>query len=67
MYFASVAPATGMLAGLTMIPFRISGMRLNRASGSDARWLATTLDRESRRLGSRVTLHADDTLALEWG
>lgn len=67
MYFASVAPATGMLADLTMVPFRISRMRLNRASGSDARWLATTLDRESRRLGSRVTLRADDTLVLEWG
>jgi poly-gamma-glutamate synthesis protein (capsule biosynthesis protein) len=50
-----------------MVPMRIRRFRLNRASAEDAGWLAATLDRESRRLGSDVGLEADHSLSLRWG
>jgi poly-gamma-glutamate synthesis protein (capsule biosynthesis protein) len=37
-------------------------LRLNRATGEDAIWLRDTLDRESRKFGTQVTLNEDGTL-----
>lgn len=37
-----------------------------RASTTDARWLAETLHRECRELGASVHLAADSTLSLRW-
>ena len=48
----------------TMIPFRIRCFRLERASAEDARWLAETLEREGKRVGTRVTVKPDGTLEL---
>jgi hypothetical protein len=39
-------------------------MRLHRASGENARWLRGTLDKVSRRFGSRIDLGADGWLTL---
>jgi hypothetical protein len=39
-------------------------MRLHRASDSDARWLRKTLDKVSRRFGSRIDLRSDGLLTL---
>jgi len=67
MYFVSVNPRSGELTRLEMIPMRIRRFQLNRASGEEASWLAATMDRESRRFGSRVELQEDQSLILDWG
>jgi poly-gamma-glutamate capsule biosynthesis protein CapA/YwtB (metallophosphatase superfamily) len=54
LYFASIAPGTGELAALTMVPMQARNMRLRQASTADSRWLAATLDRISRGFGSRI-------------
>jgi poly-gamma-glutamate synthesis protein (capsule biosynthesis protein) len=64
LYFASVDPGTGQLAGLRMAPMRAQKMRLGHAPAPDRRWLRTVLDRISRPFGSRVGLQPDGMLAL---
>jgi poly-gamma-glutamate synthesis protein (capsule biosynthesis protein) len=63
MYFISLDRA-GALARLEMTPMRIRNFRLNRASDSEAEWLAKTLNRESQRLGSGVELLDQRSLLL---
>jgi poly-gamma-glutamate synthesis protein (capsule biosynthesis protein) len=67
MYFLRLDPAGGRLLRLWMVPLQIRRFRLNRASAEDARWLREEMDRESRRLGSRVEVGADGALELRWG
>jgi poly-gamma-glutamate synthesis protein (capsule biosynthesis protein) len=67
MYFLRMDPATGRLVNLWMTPMQIKYFRLNRVSSSDALWLRDTLNREGRRLGTRVELKRDDRLVLGWG
>lgn len=64
LYFASLAPGTGALQELRMVPMRARKMRLQRASAADSRWLTETLNRISRGFGSRVELQPDETLLL---
>ncbi|NIR45538.1 MAG: CapA family protein [Gemmatimonadetes bacterium] len=66
MYFPTFAPA-GELVGLEMTPMRIRRFRLQRASDDEARWLADTMDKESRRLGAGVERLDSGRLALRWG
>ncbi|MEE9465541.1 MAG: CapA family protein [Candidatus Neomarinimicrobiota bacterium] len=66
MYFVSVNPATGKLAGLQMTPTRIRNFRIHRAPETDARWLQDKLNREGQRLGTRVILNRMGTLTLHW-
>ncbi len=54
MYFPEVDPANGNLIGLDMTPLQIRRLRLNQALPADVDWLARTLDRESRKLGTHV-------------
>jgi poly-gamma-glutamate synthesis protein (capsule biosynthesis protein) len=67
MYFPTLDAATGRLARLAMTPTRIRHFRVNRAREEDARWLEGMLNREGRRLGTRVERQLDGTLALRWG
>jgi poly-gamma-glutamate capsule biosynthesis protein CapA/YwtB (metallophosphatase superfamily) len=64
LYFASLAPGTGTLQELRMVPMRARKMRLRHASPADSRWLAATLSRVSRGFRSRVELQPDGTLLL---
>ena len=64
-YFAAFAP-DGELMRLAMLPFQIRRFRLRRPSRPDCRWLARTLDRECRRLGTRVDEAAGGALELRW-
>jgi poly-gamma-glutamate capsule biosynthesis protein CapA/YwtB (metallophosphatase superfamily) len=64
LYFASVTPGTGELAALVMVPMQARNMRLRHASTADAEWLAATLDRISRRSGSRIERQSDGRLIL---
>ena len=64
LYFASIAPGTGELEALTMVPMQARNMRLRHASAADGRWLAATLDRISRGFGSRIEYQPDGRLIL---
>jgi poly-gamma-glutamate synthesis protein (capsule biosynthesis protein) len=64
MFFPSLNPATGQLEALRMAPMQIRGMRLNRPSSEDARWLCDTLNRISGPFGVHVSL--SDGGALRW-
>jgi poly-gamma-glutamate synthesis protein (capsule biosynthesis protein) len=64
LYFVSVDPDTGKLAGLRMAPMQARQMRLRHSSSEDAKWLGRVLDRVSRSFGSRINLEPDGMLAL---
>jgi poly-gamma-glutamate capsule biosynthesis protein CapA/YwtB (metallophosphatase superfamily) len=66
MYFPTIRIDDGMLVSLEMVPLQIRNMRLNRASRADVEWLARTLNREGKPLGTCVRLGSDDVLRLEW-
>jgi len=66
MYFPCLDRRSGELLALEMTPLRLRGLRLERASAEEARWLGETLDRESRRLGAAVELSAAGRLASRW-
>ncbi len=67
LYFVMLDRATGMLKRLSMQPMRIFRFRLQHATDSEAAWLQRTLDREGRRLNTRVEPAAGGTLELRWG
>ena len=64
MVFPTLDARTGALLRLTLTPTRVRRFRVERAARRDARWLAATLDRESRALGARIELGPEGTLAL---
>lgn len=66
MYFVSLDSSTGKLLKLQMTPTQIKRLKVNRASGEDAIWLRDTLNRESKKFGTRVELDSDNTFTLKW-
>ena len=66
MYFVTLSPATGRLAGLRMIPTTMRKFRVNRASRVDAEWLGQTLNREGKAFGTRVVFKENTVLDLRW-
>lgn len=66
MYFAGVDPSTGKLVRLHMTPTRIRNFRVQRASKADALWLRDILNREGRKLGTRVQLNGEQIFTLQW-
>lgn len=66
MYFADIDPASGNLLALELVPLNIRRFQLIHASSDDAEWLRQTLDRESRRFGSRVEPTPHRHFALCW-
>ncbi|MBK9263189.1 MAG: CapA family protein [Polyangiaceae bacterium] len=66
MYFVRIEVPTGKLIAMTMVPLCMRRFRLERATRSDARWLAEASSREGSRFGTRVVLGKEDTLVLEW-
>jgi poly-gamma-glutamate synthesis protein (capsule biosynthesis protein) len=66
MYFPSFAASTTKLLRFSMVATRTRRLRVNRASGEETAWLEATLNREGRRLGTRVELQADHSLRLHW-
>ncbi|GAB4480955.1 MAG: CapA family protein [Burkholderiaceae bacterium] len=65
MYFATL-DAGGALVALAMVPTRMRRLRVQRASDEETQWLADTLNREGRPLGTRVERQPDGALALRW-
>jgi poly-gamma-glutamate synthesis protein (capsule biosynthesis protein) len=64
LYFPRLDPASGELIELRMAPLQARQMRLHRAFEIDVRWLRKTLDKVSRRFGSRIDLGSDGLLTL---
>lgn len=56
----------GRLTALQLSPLRMRRFRLERAAAPDLRWLADTLSREGRGLGSRVVESGLGRLRLTW-
>jgi poly-gamma-glutamate synthesis protein (capsule biosynthesis protein) len=65
MYLASVAPVSGRLLALRMVPMQLRRLQLHRASDRDSEWLCNVMDREGRHLGTRARMDADGTLVLQ--
>lgn len=64
-YFVTLDREHGTLRALEMPALQVRKMRLEQASEEDAAWLASTLDRECARWGTRVEI-ADRRLRLRW-
>lgn len=64
MYFPNIAPDTGELLGLEMVPLQIRNFRLARATPADVVWIRDTIDRESRRFGAYITIAPRGSLTL---
>jgi poly-gamma-glutamate synthesis protein (capsule biosynthesis protein) len=66
MYFVTLETCSGRLIRLRMKPVHLKRMQLRFASWRDVTWLQKTLNRECEKLGTRVELSRDGTLALRW-
>ncbi|WP_137991388.1 CapA family protein [Streptomyces vilmorinianum] len=62
LHLASVRPEDGGLQEVRIIPLQARRMRLEHASGRDARWLHDVLGRTSRPYGAQVALDEDGSL-----
>jgi len=67
MYLPELDPVTGELRRLSMHVLQAHKFRLRSASAEDVAWLATELDRESRRLGQTGIAQEGNTLVVRWG
>ena len=62
-----VDPLTGRLLGLSMIVMEAHQFRLRMAMKDDVQWIADTLTRVGRLLGTRVEPGKDASMVVEWG
>ena len=65
MYFATIAPRDGTLAGLRVVPMHMRRLRLSRPARSDEQLLAGILSRISRPYGSRFEWHDGGIIVLK--
>jgi poly-gamma-glutamate synthesis protein (capsule biosynthesis protein) len=66
LYFVTMAPCTGTLRRLAIVPMQIKRFRLQHVTTADARWLRDMLQRQGGKFGTGVALQADNTLTLQW-
>lgn len=66
MYFPTLDAASGRLLRFAMTPTQTRHFRVNRAPEEGVRWLSERLNREGKKLGTRVELQPDNTLLLRW-
>lgn len=66
MYFLSMDPATGNLIQMYMSPMQIKNFKVNKVSREDALWLRDVLNREGKKIGTRVEINQDNTLIIKW-
>jgi Putative enzyme of poly-gamma-glutamate biosynthesis (capsule formation) len=59
LYFVSLAPDSGNLTALRMMPMQTRRMRLHHASPGDRAWLQGVLARISDEFGTRIDLQPD--------
>jgi poly-gamma-glutamate synthesis protein (capsule biosynthesis protein) len=65
MYFPRLAPESGALLSLEVIPTQVWRMQITRAQTGDALWLTEALNRESKRFGNRFVPQDDGKLLLK--
>jgi poly-gamma-glutamate synthesis protein (capsule biosynthesis protein) len=65
LYLPRLAP-DGELRELRLWPLRVHLFRLKRAAATEGHWLAETLSRVGRALGTQLFQHNDGTLRLHW-
>ena len=66
MYFPTLDTDSGQLLGLEVVPLQAKRFRLQGATQTDASWLCSTLDRESRRFATSAILRAGQRIVFEW-
>jgi len=66
MYFPRLDAATGKLQRFALTPMHMRGFRVNRATRDQVNWLQAALNREGKKLGTRVVPQEDGSLALQW-
>jgi poly-gamma-glutamate capsule biosynthesis protein CapA/YwtB (metallophosphatase superfamily) len=64
LYLASLAPETGTLDALRIVPMQASKMRLRHASTADSEWLRSVLETISSRFAIRVSRQPDGMLVV---
>lgn len=67
LYFVTLDRAGGGLTRLSMTPTHVRRLQVKRAVAKDTDWLADTLNREGRRLGTSVESIDGRRLELRWG
>jgi poly-gamma-glutamate synthesis protein (capsule biosynthesis protein) len=65
MYFIDVAATDGTISGIEIVPLSIKQMRLVQASAADVEWIRDTLDTESRKFGTIVTMASPGRLTID--
>lgn len=66
LYFLDIAPASGRLIGLELIPLQIRRFSLHHASSQDALWLRVRLAREGQKFNTGVALNEKGGMNLQW-
>ncbi|MHC5022799.1 MAG: CapA family protein [Planctomycetota bacterium] len=66
MYFPILAPETGRLRRLRLVPTRRRRFQVLHADPADAQWLFRMMNREGEALGTRVVKDADGAFLLRW-
>lgn len=66
MYFADIDTTSRDLVALDIVPLQVQRFCLVRPPDTDVDWIAQTLDRESRRLGTGVARASEGRLSLSW-
>lgn len=66
MYFPLINLTNGELISLRMFPMEIKKFQLHNASKLDAIWLQNSLNREGKKLNTKVILNNDNSMDLKW-
>ena len=66
MYFIRMDISSRKLIEFHVIPTQIKNFKVNQASPENMQWLYKVLNRESKRLGTHVTMQKDNKLRLVW-
>jgi poly-gamma-glutamate synthesis protein (capsule biosynthesis protein) len=66
MYFPTLDTTTGRLLNLELAPTLIRNFRLTHPPESAIRWIAESMDREGRKLGTRIEFTDWSNLVLFW-
>jgi len=64
LYLPGIDPRRGRLLEARLVPMRVAGLRLNRGTEADAKWLCELLNRLAAPLDTRGELAPDQTITL---
>lgn len=67
LYLVTLDRSSGELQRMELVPMQRRLFRLSHTTRADTDWLRATLDRECRRLGTRILVTNDTSFTLRWG